>query len=179
MQHHQTHPTQHPLLHLVDNRVVDEMVAHVPPPDQHVGFVEHGIAESVFGLAPIVILSLPNSDAVEKTCVWAFRTRSAENPPMQTWGTNRLRIIDTTTGDPERTTEIIIHFRRVPHSIFAGKGARTEPNKLVIGIQPQENITLSLMAKVPGLDRDGIRLRSVPLDIAMPDAFAGPTRRIG
>ena len=79
---------------------------------------------------------------------------------------------------PERTTEIIVHFRNVPHSIFAGKGAKTQPNKLVIGIQPEENITLSLMAKVPGLDRDGIRLRTVPLDIAMDDAFAGPDRRI-
>jgi glucose-6-phosphate 1-dehydrogenase len=79
---------------------------------------------------------------------------------------------------PERATEIIVHFRRVPHSIFAGKGARTEPNRLVIGIQPEENISLSLMAKVPGLDREGIRLRAVPLDIAMDDAFAGPTRRI-
>jgi len=79
---------------------------------------------------------------------------------------------------PERVTEIIVHFRKVPHSIFAGKGARTQPNKLVIGIQPEENITLSLMSKTPGLDRDGIRLREVPLDIRMPDAFAGPTRRI-
>jgi glucose-6-phosphate 1-dehydrogenase len=34
------------------------------------------------------------------------------------------------------------------------------------------------MAKTPGLDRDGIRLREVPLDIKMPDAFAGPTKRI-
>ena len=34
------------------------------------------------------------------------------------------------------------------------------------------------MAKVPGLDRDGIRLREVPLDLAMPDAFAGAARRI-
>ncbi len=79
---------------------------------------------------------------------------------------------------PERVTEIIVNFRRVPHSIFASKGARTEPNRLVIGIQPEENISLSLMAKVPGLDREGIRLRAVPLDIAMDDAFAGPTRRI-
>ena len=79
---------------------------------------------------------------------------------------------------PERVTEIVVHFRRVPHSIFASKAARTEPNKLVIGIQPEENITLQLMAKVPGLDRDGIRLRPVPLDIAMADAFAGPTKRI-
>ncbi|MEZ5743966.1 MAG: glucose-6-phosphate dehydrogenase [Sphingomonadaceae bacterium] len=79
---------------------------------------------------------------------------------------------------PERTTEIIVHFRCVPHSIFAGKGAKTQPNKLVIGIQPEENITLSLMAKVPGLDRDGIRLRSVPLDISMDAAFSGTERRI-
>ena len=78
----------------------------------------------------------------------------------------------------ERVTEIVVEFRRVPHSIFAGQGARSQPNCLVIGIQPEENITLSLMAKVPGLDRDGIRLRPVPLNIAMPDAFAGPTKRI-
>jgi glucose-6-phosphate 1-dehydrogenase len=79
---------------------------------------------------------------------------------------------------PERVTEIVVQFRRVPHSIFAGKGARTQPNKLVIGIQPEEDITMSLMVKVPGLDRDGIRLRSVELDIGQPDAFAGPMRRI-
>ncbi|OBV10006.1 glucose-6-phosphate dehydrogenase [Erythrobacter dokdonensis] len=79
---------------------------------------------------------------------------------------------------PRRVTEIVIQFRCVPHSIFAGKGATMQPNRLVIGIQPEENITLSLMAKVPGLDREGIRLRSVPLNIAMPDAFTGAVRRI-
>ncbi len=79
---------------------------------------------------------------------------------------------------PERKTEIVVQFRHVPHSIFAGKGALTTPNRLVIGIQPEENITLSLMAKVPGLDREGFRLREVPLDIAMADAFAGSNKRI-
>ncbi|ANK12960.1 glucose-6-phosphate dehydrogenase [Erythrobacter neustonensis] len=79
---------------------------------------------------------------------------------------------------PKRVTEIVIQFACVPHSIFAGKGATMQPNRLVIGIQPEENITLSLMAKVPGLDREGIRLRSVPLNIAMPDAFTGAVRRI-
>ena len=77
---------------------------------------------------------------------------------------------------PERVTEILVQFRCIPHSIF--KGARTLPNKLLIGIQPEENITLSLMAKVPGLDRDGLSLREVPLDIAMADAFSGAERRI-
>ena len=79
---------------------------------------------------------------------------------------------------PKRVTEIIVQFRRVPHSIFASMAAKTVPNKLVIGIQPEENITLQVMAKVPGLDRDGNRLRPVPLDIAMSDAFAGPVKRI-
>jgi len=79
---------------------------------------------------------------------------------------------------PRRTTEIVVQFRDVPHSIFSGRAARTVPNRLVIGIQPQESIRLSLMAKVPGLDREGVSLRPVPLDITMPDAFAGPRRRI-
>ena len=79
---------------------------------------------------------------------------------------------------PERVTEIVIQFRCIPHSIFGSKGATTRPNRLVIGIQPDENVTLHVMAKVPGLDREGIRLRQVPLNIAMPDAFIGKTRRI-
>jgi glucose-6-phosphate 1-dehydrogenase len=76
----------------------------------------------------------------------------------------------------ERVTEIVVQFRGVPHSIF--DGARTQANRLLIGIQPEENITLSLMAKVPGLDRQGMSLREVPLDIRMADAFSGKERRI-
>jgi glucose-6-phosphate 1-dehydrogenase len=79
---------------------------------------------------------------------------------------------------PKRTTEIVVQFRSVPHSMFAQRGAVAKPNRLIIGIQPEENITLDLMTKVPGLDRGGIRLREVPLDIRMADAFAGPTKRI-
>jgi glucose-6-phosphate 1-dehydrogenase len=77
---------------------------------------------------------------------------------------------------PERTTEILVQFRQVPHSIFTD--ARTKANRLLIGIQPEENITLSLMAKVPGLDRDGIALREVPLDIRDPNVFSGKVRHI-
>ena len=79
---------------------------------------------------------------------------------------------------PERATEIVVQFRCIPFSIFGERGATTKPNRLVIGIQPRENVRLELMAKVPGLDRDGIRLRRVPLDITMPDAFSGAQRRI-
>ena len=79
---------------------------------------------------------------------------------------------------PERTTEILIQFKCVPHSMFAKRGARTAANKLVISIQPEENIELRLMAKTPGLDRDGIRLREVPLDVGLANAFADHRRRI-
>ena len=79
---------------------------------------------------------------------------------------------------PERVTEIVVQFRCIPHSIFAGRGAKTLPNRLVIGIQPEENIQFSLMAKVPGLDREGLRLRQVPLDVTMPHALSDKVRRI-
>ncbi|MDV3256783.1 MAG: glucose-6-phosphate dehydrogenase [Sphingomonas sp.] len=77
-----------------------------------------------------------------------------------------------------RKTEIFIQFKCVPHSIFASRGARTKANKLVISIQPEENIRLLVMAKTPGLDREGIRLREVPLDVGLADAFADHRRRI-
>jgi len=79
---------------------------------------------------------------------------------------------------PERRTEIIIQFKCVPYSIFAERGATTQPNTLLIAIQPDENIRLQLMAKTPGLDRDGIRLREVPLDLGLANAFADHRRRI-
>jgi glucose-6-phosphate 1-dehydrogenase len=79
---------------------------------------------------------------------------------------------------PSRHSEIYIQFRAVPHSIFANRGAVLQPNKLVIRLQPEESISLLVMAKQPGLDRDGIRLREVPLDLSLTSAFSGSRRRI-
>jgi glucose-6-phosphate 1-dehydrogenase len=79
---------------------------------------------------------------------------------------------------PERDTEIFIQFKDVPYSIFAARGATTRPNKLIIGLQPEESIELRLMAKTPGLDRDGVRLREIPLDIGLANAFSEYRRRI-
>jgi glucose-6-phosphate 1-dehydrogenase len=79
---------------------------------------------------------------------------------------------------PERHSEIFIQFKGVPHSIFAARGAVVQPNKLAIRLQPEENIRLLVMAKQPGLDREGIRLREVPLDLGMANAFADTRRRI-
>ncbi len=79
---------------------------------------------------------------------------------------------------PARHSEILIQFRPVPHSIFKSRGAGLEPNALVIRLQPEEGIRLTVMTKEPGLDRDGIAIKKVGLDVSLADAFANSRRRI-
>ena len=79
---------------------------------------------------------------------------------------------------PARRSEIAIQFKAVPHSMFAGRGGVLQPNMLIIRLQPEEYVQLLVMAKEPGLDREGIRLREVPLNLSMDAAFAGSRRRI-
>jgi glucose-6-phosphate 1-dehydrogenase len=75
-----------------------------------------------------------------------------------------------------RSTEIYLQLRGVPHSIFPG--ARVEPNALVIRLQPEERIELQLMSKTPGLDRGGLQLSRVALDLDMHEEFATHRRRL-
>jgi glucose-6-phosphate 1-dehydrogenase len=79
---------------------------------------------------------------------------------------------------PERRSEIVVQFKPVPHNIFKDRGARLDANTLVIRLQPEEYVRLLVMAKEPGLDRGGITLREVPLDLSLTTAFAGSRRRI-
>jgi glucose-6-phosphate 1-dehydrogenase len=79
---------------------------------------------------------------------------------------------------PRRHSEILIQFRPVPHSIFKARGAGLEPNALVIRLQPEEGMRLTVMTKEPGLDRDGIAIKKVGLDVSLTAAFAGTRRRI-
>jgi glucose-6-phosphate 1-dehydrogenase len=51
----------------------------------------------------------------------------------------------------QRATEIVIQFRRTPFVLFRNTSVKTlETNRLVIHIQPDEGISLSFGAKVPG-----------------------------
>ncbi|GAA0728616.1 glucose-6-phosphate dehydrogenase [Sphingomonas japonica] len=79
---------------------------------------------------------------------------------------------------PERRSEIVVQFKPVPHSIFAERGGMLQPNTLVIRLQPEEYVRLLVMAKQPGLDREGVRLREVPLNLSLDTEFAGTRRRI-
>jgi len=73
---------------------------------------------------------------------------------------------------------IRLQFREVPHSIFARGGAASQPNALIIRLQPEERIELQLMHKTPGLDRNGLRLSQVSLDLDLDAEFANVRRRL-
>ncbi|MEM7774105.1 MAG: glucose-6-phosphate dehydrogenase [Pseudomonadota bacterium] len=76
-----------------------------------------------------------------------------------------------------RLSEIVLTFRQTPHQIFSDLTAPVTPNALVIRLQPDEGITLSITTKDPG--PGGFRMRNTPLDMSfaeetgwrMPDAY--------
>lgn len=64
----------------------------------------------------------------------------------------------------KKATEIVIQFKPVPHRLFDG----SQPNRLLIRLQPEERISLQLMGKTPG---KGMRLAPVELDLNLAQAF--------
>ena len=82
---------------------------------------------------------------------------------------------------PEKRTQISIQFKPVPHSIF-GQASMHDlvANRLIIDLQPDEDIRLSLMNKAPGLSQGGMRLQSLPLSLSLLRTYegAGGRRRI-
>ena len=74
---------------------------------------------------------------------------------------------------PQRFSEIMIGFRRVPHAIFDMGADGIPANRLVIRVQPDEGIKLWLMIKEPG--PGGMRLQHVPLDMSFAKTFATPS----
>jgi len=70
---------------------------------------------------------------------------------------------------PTRTSEIVIQFKTIPHSIFNVRAEDISANRLVVRLQPDEGIEMSLMAKDPG--PGGMRLRPVALNLSFADTF--------
>jgi len=70
----------------------------------------------------------------------------------------------------KRNSEIVVQFKGVPHSIFKNNEESISQNKLVITLQPEESITLSLINKVPGLS-DNMKLQEVDLELNAPTSY--------
>ncbi len=68
---------------------------------------------------------------------------------------------------PSKLSEIVVQFRETPWSIFPN---RLEPNRLIIRLQPEEGIQLSIMNKDPG--PDGMVLRQANIDVSFEKAFS-------
>jgi glucose-6-phosphate 1-dehydrogenase len=52
---------------------------------------------------------------------------------------------------PERSTKIVIQFKRAPFILFRKTAVdKLEPNRLILHLQPDEGISLSFGAKIPG-----------------------------
>ena len=72
---------------------------------------------------------------------------------------------------PSRMTEIAIHFKQAPVSMFNWRNlAGAAPNVLVLNLQPNEGITLTFGAKKPGPVNE---ILPVKMDFCYQDTFGG------
>jgi glucose-6-phosphate 1-dehydrogenase len=68
----------------------------------------------------------------------------------------------------DRLTELVVTFDEVPHPIFENPPSTRSANQLVIRLQPDESITLTILAKNPG---EGMRLKPVDLALDLGETF--------
>ena len=69
----------------------------------------------------------------------------------------------------ERFAEIVIHYKPVTHRVFEEDAGPLEPNRLVMRLQPDERMQLTLMSKE--LNKQGIRLRPATLNLNFAETF--------
>ncbi len=67
---------------------------------------------------------------------------------------------------PTKVTEVVVHFKPTPHSIFKSQSLGEACNRLVIRIQPDEGILLKFGMKVPG---QGFSVQNVNMDFHYKD----------
>jgi glucose-6-phosphate 1-dehydrogenase len=68
-----------------------------------------------------------------------------------------------------KTTEIIITLKPVPHLAFEQQGSLgVHPNQLILAVQPNEGVSMSLMAKIPG---SRMRVRPVNMEFLYGTSF--------
>ena len=71
-------------------------------------------------------------------------------------------------GLDSRCTTLRLRFHPLAHRLFDRSGHRPAPNELVIRVQPDEGMHLSLTTKLPGLE---LKLAERKLDLSYGDAF--------
>jgi glucose-6-phosphate 1-dehydrogenase len=73
---------------------------------------------------------------------------------------------------PAKVSEIVIYFKRQPHNLFVESFVNLPANKLVIRLQPEEGVEVTVMNKVPGLTSSGsMDLQKSKLDLSFSEEF--------
>ncbi|PZR74884.1 MAG: glucose-6-phosphate dehydrogenase, partial [Chthoniobacterales bacterium] len=73
---------------------------------------------------------------------------------------------------PKSATEISVHFKKAPMVLFNRDSTLLDQNVLVIRIQPDEGISLRMMAKIPGTS---LRIEPVKMDFHYGTSFGKPS----
>jgi glucose-6-phosphate 1-dehydrogenase len=108
-------------------------------------------------------------DAPEKSSTETFVALKAE---IDTWRWAGVPFyLRTGKRMADRLAEIVVRFKPIPHSIFNQPTSSFQPNSLVIRLQPDEGLSLNLMAKTPG---DSMRLKQAELELDFREQFKTP-----
>ena len=74
---------------------------------------------------------------------------------------------------PTKVSEVVIYFKRQPHNLFTESFSALPPNKLVIRLQPDEGVEITVMNKVPGLTSSGsMDLQKSKLNLSFSEEFS-------
>jgi glucose-6-phosphate 1-dehydrogenase len=71
----------------------------------------------------------------------------------------------------QRFAEVVVQFKPVSHDVFDASVGKSVPNRLIIRLQPDESIQMTLMVKE--LNRREVKLKEVALNLNFGDEFEG------
>src|SRR5437868_4473709 len=119
--------------------------------------------------------------AINGKSVPGYRAEKNIDPKSETetYGALRLRIDNWRWSEvpiylrvgkrlPKSATEISVHFKKAPMVLFNRDSTEHDQNVLVIRIQPDEGISLRMMAKIPGTS---LRIEPVKMDFHYGTSF--------
>jgi glucose-6-phosphate 1-dehydrogenase len=132
-------------------------------------------------IAKWVVRGQYTAGAINAEPVPAYREEERVNPNSETETYVALRLLlDTWRWSevpiylrvgkrlPKSATEISVHFKKAPMVLFNRDSMEHDQNVLVIRIQPDEGISLRMMAKIPGTS---LRIEPVKMDFHYGTSF--------
>ena len=132
-------------------------------------------------IAELVVRGQYIRGAINAKNVPGYREEEKVDPKSETetYGALRLRIDNWRWSEvpiylrvgkrlPKSATEISVHFKKAPMVLFNRDSTEHDQNVLVIRIQPDEGISLRMMAKIPGTS---LRIEPVKMDFHYGTSF--------